>query len=133
MEINENMIKHYGLSESDRNLTMRSFVPENVIARVIDKQSKKFYSTLIKKEFPIPTFFELMIFRMARTSINLLLDESKRNFTYFKKNGWFESDYYYPAQLNLLKKLAGNFFDFLFNRIYGKGITRKQGQSARTN
>jgi CRP-like cAMP-binding protein len=33
MEINENMIQHYGLSESDWNLTMRSFVPENVIAR----------------------------------------------------------------------------------------------------
>jgi multimeric flavodoxin WrbA len=105
---------------------------QKMIDRVIDKQSKKFYSTLIKKEFPIPTFFELMIFRMARTSINLLLDESKRDFTYFKKNGWFESDYYYPAQLNLLKKLAGNFFDFLFNRIYRKGITGKQGQSART-
>jgi CRP-like cAMP-binding protein len=31
MEINENMIEHYGLSESDWNLTMRSFVPENMI------------------------------------------------------------------------------------------------------
>ncbi len=31
MDINGNMIEHYGLSESDWTLTMRSFVPENMI------------------------------------------------------------------------------------------------------
>jgi multimeric flavodoxin WrbA len=93
---------------------------------IIDKQSKKFYSTLIKKEHPIPTFFQLMIFRMSRTSIKLLLDESWRDYTYYKKNGWFESDYYYPAQLNPIKKLTGNFFDFIFNRIYRKKVPAKQ-------
>ena len=106
---------------------------QKIIDKVIDKQSKKFYSTLIKKEYPKPTFFELLIFRMSRTSINLLLDESKRDYTYYKKNGWFESDYYYPAQLNPLKKLAGKFFDFWFKRIFGKGIAGKQEQPARTN
>jgi len=93
---------------------------------IIDKQSKKFYSTLIKKEHPIPTFFQLMIFRMSRTSIKLLLDESWRDYTYYKKSGWFESDYYYPAQLNPIKKLTGNLFDFIFNRIYRKKVPAKQ-------
>jgi multimeric flavodoxin WrbA len=96
------------------------------IDKVIDKQSKKFYSELIKKEYPVPTLFELMIFRMARTSMNLLLDDSWRDYIYYKKNGWFESDYYYPTQLNPFKKLAGSFFDFMFTRIYGKKIARKQ-------
>jgi CRP-like cAMP-binding protein len=32
MEINENIIRQYGLSEPDWNLTMRSFVPEYLIA-----------------------------------------------------------------------------------------------------
>jgi multimeric flavodoxin WrbA len=32
--------------------------------RILNKQSKKFYSTLIKKQYPVPTFFQLMIFRM---------------------------------------------------------------------
>lgn len=31
MEINENMFRHYGLTESDMNHTMRSFYPENVM------------------------------------------------------------------------------------------------------
>lgn len=90
---------------------------QKIIDNVIDKQSRKFYSTLIKKEYLIPTFFDLMIFRMSRTSINLLLDQSKRDYTYYKKNGWFESDYYYSTQLDPFKKMAGKFFDFWFNRI----------------
>ena len=98
--------------------------------RIIGMQSKKFYSTLIKKEYPIPNFFQLMIFRMARTSIKLLLDESWKDYTYYKINGWFESDYYYPTQLNPLKKMTANFFDFLFNRIYRKKVTEEQFQPA---
>ena len=98
--------------------------------RIIVKQSKKFYSTLIKKEYPSPTLFQLMIFRMARTSSKLLLNENWRDYTYYKKNGWFESDYYYPAQLNPLKKLFGRFFDFLFARIYRKKVTGEQIQPA---
>jgi multimeric flavodoxin WrbA len=95
------------------------------IDRIIEKQSKKFYSTLIKKEYPNPSFFKLMIFRMSRTSIKLLLDESWRDYTYYKNNGWFGSNYYYPTQLNTIKKLAGNFFDFIFTRIYGGKVSTK--------
>jgi multimeric flavodoxin WrbA len=98
------------------------------IDRIIKNQSKKFYSALIKKEYPNPTIFKLMIFRMARTSINLLLDESWRDYTYYKHNGWFGSDYYYSTQLNPFKKMLGNFFDFLFTRIYGRKVTEKQMQ-----
>jgi multimeric flavodoxin WrbA len=101
---------------------------QKMIDRVIDKQSKRFYSALTNKDFPVPTIFELMVFRMARTSMKLLLNESWRDYTYYTNNGWFESDYYYPTQLNPLKKLAGKFFDFWFNRIYGKKVSGKQIQ-----
>jgi multimeric flavodoxin WrbA len=87
--------------------------------RIIEKQTKKFYSTLLKKEFPAPSFFKLMIFRMGRTSIKLMLDDNWRDYAFYKSNGWFESSYFYPTQLNPVKNLAGKFFDFLFNRIYG--------------
>ena len=91
---------------------------------VIYKQSKKFYSSLMKKEYPVPTLFELMVFRMARTSINLVLDESWRDYQYYRNKGWFKTDYYFPIQLNPLKKVAGNFFDFLFRWIYSKKAKR---------
>ena len=100
------------------------------IKNVLDKQSKKFYLTLLRTEYPTPTLFELMIFRMARTSIKLLLDESWKDYTYYKQKGWFESDYYYKTRLNPLKKSVGKFFDFLFTRIYIRKVTDKQIQPA---
>jgi multimeric flavodoxin WrbA len=96
---------------------------QKVRDRIIEKQTKKFYSVLINKEYPVPSIFKLMIFRMSRTSVKLLLNEKWRDYNFYFKKGWFESDYYYPVKLNSLKKLAGKFFDFVFNRIYRKKIT----------
>lgn len=87
------------------------------IDEIIDSQSKRFYSKLIKKEYPTPMFFKLMIFRMSRTSIKLMLDESYKDYTYYKEKGWFESDYYFPVKLNPFKKLIGRLFD----RIAARG------------
>jgi hypothetical protein len=52
-----------------------------------------------------------MLFRMSRTSIKLIQDETFRDYEYYKKNGWFESNYYYPVKLGPLKKIAGRLFD----------------------
>jgi len=49
---------------------------------------------------------------MSRTAIALMLNETCRDYTYYRDNGWFESDYFYPAHLNLLKKAAGSLFDY---------------------
>ena len=87
---------------------------------VIDKQSRKFYSELTKKEYPQPSFFKLMGFRMARTSMGLMLGEGDKDYDYYRDNGWFKSDYYYPVKLNPLKILTGVFYDRLFYYIYRK-------------
>lgn len=86
---------------------------ENKINKIIDRQSKRFYSRLIKKKFPAPSLLKLMIFRTARSSMKLMLDESFKDYRYYKENGWFESDYYYPIKLNALKKITGKYFDML--------------------
>jgi multimeric flavodoxin WrbA len=87
------------------------------IEKIIDRQSRKFHSKLIKKAYPAPTLFGLMIFRMARTSRKIMLNENFRDYTYSRENGWFESDYYYPVQLNPVKKMAGRFFDMMAIRL----------------
>jgi len=81
------------------------------IDKKIDIQSKNFYSKLIKKEYPSPSITKLMIFRMSRTSMRIMLNEDFRDYTYYKNNGWFQSDYFYPVRLNPLKKLIGKLFD----------------------
>ncbi len=79
--------------------------------RVLDRLSGKFHAALARKKYPAPGLFKLFIFRYARTSMKLLLDDRSRDYAYYKKNGWFESEYYYPIQLNPFKKLAGRLFD----------------------
>jgi len=83
----------------------------------LDRLSRRFYLQLIRKQYPSPGLFWLLGFRMGRTNIRKGLDESWRDYTYYKENGWFESDYYYPVRLNLLKKMAGKLFDKLALQI----------------
>lgn len=47
----------------------------------------------------------------------LMLNEHFRDYAYYLHNGWFESDYYYPVQLNPFKKLIGRFFNVLATHL----------------
>ncbi len=78
--------------------------------------SRRFSGRLLQPAYPVPTLLKLWGFRMARTSIGLMLDDSSRDYTYYKDKGWFESDYYYPIHLGPLKKAAGSLFDLLAAR-----------------
>jgi multimeric flavodoxin WrbA len=81
------------------------------IDKELAAQSRRFYKRLLKAAHPRPTLFNLMAFRMARTSMGLMLDDRSRDFTYFREKGWFESEYYYPVRLGFLKSLAGRLID----------------------
>jgi len=95
-------------------------IPEKrraAIERTIDGLSRRFYSQLIKKEFKTPSLLDLLLFRMGRSSRKIMLDESMRDYNYMKEQGWFESEYYYPVQLGLLKKIMGRLFDQIAVRL----------------
>lgn len=87
---------------------------------IIERQSRKFYAKLIKKEYPVPSLVKLMMFRWARSSIRSRLTEEYKDFRYYRDQGWFETDYFYPVKLNPLKKLAGRFFDWMGAKTAGK-------------
>jgi hypothetical protein len=53
---------------------------------------RRFHDRLSQSPYPAPSLFQLMIF------------------------SWFESDYFYPAPLNVFKKAVGNFFDYTTSR-----------------
>jgi len=84
------------------------------IDRVLAAQARRYYARLENLGYPVPTLGDLMFFRMARTKMRLMLDDSSRDYTYYKDKGWFESDFYYPACLGPLKKGAGKLFDSIF-------------------
>jgi multimeric flavodoxin WrbA len=81
------------------------------IDRALAEHSRRFYESMAKTAYPVPMWLKLWGFRMGRTSIRLMLDESSRDYTYYKERGWFESDYYYPVHLGVLRKSAGSLFD----------------------
>ena len=87
------------------------------IDRVLAAQARRYYARLEKPGYPVPTLVDLMFFRMARTKMRLMLDDSSRDYTYYKDKGWFESDFYYPTRLGPLKKGAGKLLDAIFARM----------------
>lgn len=85
--------------------------------RVLEQQSRRFYERLMKPALSTPTLLKLMAFRMSRTNMKLILDDSCRDYGHFRDKGWFESDYYYPTRLSVLKKAAGGLFDSIGSRM----------------
>ena len=81
------------------------------IDKALAEHSKRFYDALMQPAYPEPTWLRLWAFRMGRTSIRLALDDKSRDYTYYRDKGWFQSDYYYPTRLGVLKKAAGSLFD----------------------
>lgn len=80
--------------------------------RILAAQSEKFHDRLLRPSPPVPTLFHLMMYRMGRTKIRLMLDETWRDYTYYRDKGWFEADFFYPVRLNPIKKAAGRLFDY---------------------
>ncbi len=87
------------------------------IDAVLAAQAWLFHKRLAGSAYPTPTLLELMIFRMSRTSRKLMLDDTWRDYTYYREKDWFESDYYYPTRLNPIKRLAGSLFDWMAARM----------------
>lgn len=83
------------------------------IDRALAAHSKKFFVRLEKQDYPSPTLLKLMLFRISRTTMNRMLNDSNQDYRYYREKGWFKSEYYYPARLGLLKKAAGKLFDSL--------------------
>lgn len=78
---------------------------------VLKKRAERFHKRLADASPPVPGLFKLMIFRMSRTASELMAEETNRDHTYWRDQGWFESDYYYPVRLGPAEKLAGKLFD----------------------
>jgi multimeric flavodoxin WrbA len=79
--------------------------------------ARRYWARLEKPGYPAPTLLKLMLFRLSRTSMRLELDERARDYRYYAEQGWFASDYYYPARLGPLSKGAGKIFDWAAARM----------------
>lgn len=84
----------------------------------IDSLSIRFHKRMLEPSLGIPSLLQLMGFRMGRTSVKLTLPEDARDYTYYRDHGWFDSEYFYPTDLSLMKRAAGAGFDFAAKGIF---------------
>jgi multimeric flavodoxin WrbA len=86
------------------------------IDSILAGHGRRFHARLSQPQYPVPTLFKLWVFRASRTSMRQMLDETYRDYTYYRDKGWFESDFFYPVRLNVFKKAAGALFDYTTSR-----------------
>ena len=91
--------------------------------QVLAKLSRRFHEQMSKPAYPAPSLMQLMMFRSGRTSAKLLADDDNRDHTHYRDQGWFDSDYFYPAELGPLKKAVGAAFD----RMAARKIRQREG------
>jgi len=88
------------------------------IKKEMEKASKRFYNELYKKKYRQPTLLRQMLFCMTRSGIKHA-ETKLYDYEYYKKSGWFESEYYYDIRLGFMRKLLGRLFD-----SFGKQIAK---------
>jgi multimeric flavodoxin WrbA len=99
-----------------KGVTVTGFDPrteeqQRKIARDLAKHSRRFHTLLTKPAYPVPTLFQLLVFKVSRSMIKQKADPGSVDYGYYADKGWLESDYYYPTHLSPPKKVAGRLFD----------------------
>ena len=91
------------------------------------KQAKRFRAQMAKGAPHVPGLLEVVVFRMGRNSVRIELDETNADYRYYAEHGWFNSDYFYPTRLGLVKRSVGRLADVYFRR----SIASKAAQRVR--
>jgi hypothetical protein len=112
-EVTARLATRWGLPERGITLLPMTDKAWRDMDRAIAAQSSRFHERLLAPSFPAPSLLGLALFRMSRTSIRLTRPEEIRDYTYFRDKGWFESDYWYPTNIGLTKKVVGVLFDWV--------------------
>jgi multimeric flavodoxin WrbA len=81
------------------------------IDRDLSNHSQRFYTLLTKPAYPVPTLFQLSMFKISRNAIKHEANPVSIDYRYYSDKGWLESEYYYPTHLSPLKKVAGYLFE----------------------
>jgi multimeric flavodoxin WrbA len=85
---------------------------QQTLTREMKRAAARFYRELLRPN-PAPSLFKLLLFRVSRTLVKSLGDQTSPDYQYYQAKGWLESDYYYPTSLGVIKRLAGHLFDVL--------------------
>lgn len=92
--------------------------PENDTKKLnnhIRSGALRFYQMLKGPSNPSPSMKRMLLFRLTRSAHKHSIVRLK-DYDYFEKKGWLESDYFYSAKIGLHKILLGNMIDAFIKR-----------------
>ncbi len=99
------VLSAFGVKDSlELNITLfgRSISNEKILKK-IEKSALK-YHKLLQSQTKSPTIKDLLWFSMWKANTQI---EHATDYEFWKSKGWYESDYYYPIKINIIKKLIG--------------------------
>ncbi len=91
------------------------------------RQAKRFRAQLASGTPHVPGLLEVVLFRMGRNAVRIELDAAEADYKYYAERGWFDSPYFYPTRLGVVKRSVGRLADAYFAR----SIAAKAAQRAR--
>lgn len=90
----------------------------------MQKAAQRFASVIQSGEKPVPSFYDIYMFNGMRSKTFL----SKADYDYWEKQGWLNSEYYYPTRLGPMKKLFGRTLSAMI-----KGMAKRYMKQKETN
>lgn len=84
-------------------------------------QAKRFHTVLARDAVRRPSLVDIAVFRAGRAKIIAELGPGNRDFDYYSAKGWFDSDYYYPTKVGVLKRAIGRLIE---NRVIAQAEVR---------
>ncbi len=99
------------------------------MVETLDRQSRRFHEQLLKPAHATPSLYQLLVFRMSRTTVRLVVGDDDRDHTYYRDRGWLDSDYFYPTRLGPFKQAMGVAFDWASARMIKRRSPVPQGNT----
>jgi multimeric flavodoxin WrbA len=95
------------------------------------KQAKRFSAQLARGGPHPPRLLEVILFRLGRNSVRIELDETKADYRYYAARGWFDSDYFYPTRMGVVKRSVGRLADTYFSRSIASNAAERARLTSR--
>ncbi len=67
-----------------------------------------------------PSLFQLILFRLTRSSMKYFKEALEPDKKYYENKGWFTSQYYYPVRIGYTKRLLGAIIDSKIKKMAKK-------------
>lgn len=90
----------------------------------IEKMTENFIKIITDNTLAVPTFYNIFMFNCLRSKTFT----SKADYDFWKEKGWLDSDYFYDADINIIKRVFGYILKAIVNSL-GKKLKNKSFDS----